>query len=574
MRESSTYQSEHDGTAPLCPGQFQQLVEGLPAITYVQHVAETVATHYVSPQVEPLLGWTPAEYGASRDDWFRAVHPDDRVRLRDAVARAVASGNPLDVAYRVGTRDGRVTWLRDRAAVSGHTVDGAQIWHGIQVDISAEKAAEQELHQLAYFDSLTGLPNRRLCMDRLQALLAEPDREGVSLLFLDLDRFKFINDGIGHVAGDELLAAVAGRLSALVDGPGSLARFGGDEFVAVMEDASLQEIEELAETLLTALRRPFNLNGYSLHVEATIGIAVSSPDLQTPESLLHAADMALYRAKADGRGVFRVYDPELDQSGPDRLMHEAELRRALDEGQFQIAYQPVVDIETRRILAVEALVRWWHPERGLLEPAAFIPFADETGLIVPLGAWVIEEACRQMQQWQTHVPAMRPLQVSVNLSGRQFRHATLVDDVARILQRTALPPHRLALEIKEGDALADAAAVAQAVRAFKRLGVKVTIDDFGKGLAALGSLTQFTIDDLKIDGSCVSRLGQRQQDIDVVRTLVTMAKTMGLDVTAGAVETGEQLAMLRDMGCDRAQGHHLAPPLSAAELEQHFRSMP
>ena len=330
----------------------------------------------------------------------------------------------------------------------------------------------------------------------------------------------------------------------------------------------------MAETLLLALRRPFSLNGYELIVEGSIGITISAPDLGTPDDLLRAADVALYRAKAHGGGTFAVFDPRVDQQGLQRLEKEAELRRSLERGEFTIAYQPVVDIVSRRILAVEALLRWDHPERGLLPPSEFIALADETGLIVPLGRWVIEEACRQVRQWQEIYPAARTLQLSVNLSGRQVREAALETDVARVLRETGLSPESLALELKEGDVLADAAAIAATLQAFKRLGVKVTIDDFGKGWAALSSLTQFTFDDLKIDGSCIAKLGQQPHDGDVVRALVGMAKAIGLAVTAEAVETLEQVEMLQELGCDRAQGRHFAPPLTVAEIERLFQSGP
>jgi EAL domain-containing protein (putative c-di-GMP-specific phosphodiesterase class I) len=342
--------------------------------------------------------------------------------------------------------------------------------------------------------------------------------------------------------------------------------------VAVLDQFDdLRDVEVVAEKLLAELRRPFHAKGYDLIVGGTIGIALTSPSLSTPTDLLRAADVALYRAKADGGGVFAVFDPDVDQQGLERLEHEADLRRALECGEFHIAYQPIVDITSQKILAVEALLRWNHPERGVLYPPDFLPLADETGLIIPLGKWVIEEACRQMRRWQDQYPATRSLQVNVNLSGRQFRQADLETDVARALDITGLSPQSLALEMKEEDALAYSMDMATALNDLKRLGVKVTIDDFGKGWSALGSLTRFRIDDLKIDGSCVSKLGRHQQDVDIVRALVGMAKAIGMDVTAGAVETGEQHAVLRELGCDRAQGRHFAPPLTVDEIERLFQ---
>jgi diguanylate cyclase (GGDEF)-like protein/PAS domain S-box-containing protein len=551
---------------------FERIVESIPAITYARLAGKGGRFLYVSPQIETLLGVDPAEFVAQPDLWLQFVHEFDRDRLEVALADAATTPQPFHAEYRMVARDRRVVWVRDMADVRIAPADGAPVWNGVVVDITADKDAEAQLHRLAFYDPLTGLPNRRMCMDRLQTVLSYPERRKVALLFLDLDRFKVINDGIGHAAGDDLLVAVARRLAPHVAAHGSLARFGGDEFVAVLDEvAGVADVEAIAETLLDALRRPFSVGGYDLIVEGTIGVAISSPNSNTPEDLLRAADVALYRAKSHGGDTFAVFDPHRDQGGLERLEHEAELRRALERGEFEIAYQPVVEIASKRILAVEALLRWRHPERGILPPAAFIPLADETGLIVPLGQWVIEEACRQVRDWQVRFPAAHSLQVSVNLSGRQFRQSALHADVAHALGRTGLSPQSLALELKEGDALANAVEVAATLKAFKQLGVKVTIDDFGKGWSALSSLTQFTIDDLKIDGSCVSRLGGHQGDAAIVRALVSMAKAVGLDVTAGAVETDEQLALLRELGCDRAQGHHFAPPLTVGEMERWFQ---
>ncbi|MCC7023226.1 MAG: EAL domain-containing protein [Thermomicrobiales bacterium] len=543
------------------------LLATIPAIAYTRDAGASPAIVYVSPGVEPLLGWSPADYAEPSDHWFPAVHPDDRERVREAVTQAMAQRQPLDIEYRVLARDGHVVWLRDMAAPDE---DGVR-WHGVQTDVSDGKAAEARLMQLAYYDSLTGLPNRRLCINRLQELLNQPGHPAVALLFLDLDRFKVINDGIGHAAGDELLVAVARRLSANVGERGSLGRFGGDEFVAILPYHDIAEVTALAELLLATLRLPFYVNGFELIVEGTIGIALASLALRTPEALLRAADVALYRAKAQGGNSFAVHDPRVDRNSPERLEREAELRRGIEHEQFQIAYQPVIDLDTGKILAVEALLRWRHPTRGLLPPSEFISLANESGLIVPLGRWVIGQACTQMRGWQERFPALRSLRVSVNLSAQQLREPSLVADVARALERSGLAPENLALEIKEGDAIADAKAIARAVQEFKRLGVKVTIDDFGKGWSAFGALTTFTVDDLKIDGSFTARLGKHPQDSEIVRALVDVAKAMGLDVTAGAVETGEQLALLRELGCDHAQGRHFAPPLAVNEMDSLLR---
>jgi diguanylate cyclase (GGDEF)-like protein/PAS domain S-box-containing protein len=549
---------------------YRALVEKMPAATYVRRIGETAELVYASPQMETLLGPATTQTAAAADRWLAQIHSADRERVAAIMARATELGEPVDMEYRITAADGRVLWVRDMAVMREVQSDGGQLWQGIQLDITADKIAEEQLHRLAFYDALTDLPNRRKCIDQLERALGDATRATVALLFLDLDRFKVINDGIGHAAGDELLIAVARRLAPHVAGHGSLARFGGDEFVAVLERMNdVGKIEAVAANMLQALRDPFRIKGYELIVEGTIGIAIASPALTTPDDLLRAADVALYRAKERGGDTFAVFDPEIDQGGLERLEQQEELRRALERGEFAIAYQPVVDIGSRQILAVEALIRWNHPQRGVLSPSSFLPLAEETGIIVPLGRWVIEEACRQARQWQTRYPDLGSLQVSVNLSSRQVRHASLAQDVAEALARAGLAPEHLALELKEGDALANSATVAATLKELKRLGVRVTFDDFGKGWAALSSLTQFSVDDLKIDGSYIARLGESPQeiDVDIVRALVTMAKAIGLDVTAEAVETSEQWATLAALGCDRVQGRHFAPPLSVAEME-------
>lgn len=544
-----------------------------PAVAYIHHVGDTVDAGYLSPRIEALVGWDASEYPSHQTHWFARVQAEDQARVAAAVGLSLASGSPLDITYRVQTRSGHEVWLRDMASRREVASDGTQVWCGILIDVTAEKATEAQLQSMAFYDSLTGLPNRRFVMDRLLRLLADPQAPRATLLFLDLDGFKFINDGIGHAAGDELLVAVSRRLAAHLGAIGSLARFGGDEFVVVLDEASAADAKAVAEALLGALRSPFVVDGFELDVEGSIGIASASPALVTPEALLRAADRALYRAKAGGRGEFAIFDPRIDMQGPDRLDFETALRRALAAGEFEIAYQPIVDIATRQILSLEALVRWHHPERGILSASDFITLADETGLIIPLGRWVIQTACQQMITWQEKNPGFQHLQVSVNLSGRQLRQSTLASDVLDALQASGLRPECLALEVREADLIAASASVAETVNELSKIGVKVTIDDFGSGLAALDAYTRVSIDHLKLDDAWVARLGQEPQD-DAVRGLVGMARAIGLHVTARGVENDRQLAALQALGCQRAQGHFLAPPLTANELEAMFENEP
>jgi diguanylate cyclase (GGDEF)-like protein len=560
------------GLAPDLSAALALTGESLPAATYVQRVGDTISTSYLSPRIESLLGWRTGEFPPHSRYWFARVQADDQPRVTAAVAHSLASGTQLDTTYRVQTRSGHEIWLRDMATRREISPDGTQVWCGILIDVTAEKATEAQLQSMAFYDSLTGLPNRRMVMDRLFRLLSDPQARA-TLLFLDLDGFKFINDGIGHAAGDELLVAVSRRLTSHLAGKGSLARFGGDEFVVILGEASTAEARAIAEALLAALRTPFVVDGFEINIEGSIGIATSSPDLLTPEALLRAADRALYRAKAGGRGEFAIFDPFIDMQGPDRQDFEAALRRALALGEFEVFYQPIVDIATREVLALEALVRWRHPERGLLPASDFITLADETGVIIPLGRWVLETACRQLKTWQDQHPGFQHLQMSVNLTGCQLRHSSLAADVLNALQASDLRPESLALEVRESDLLTASARIAEAVNALSKIGVKVTIDGFGNGLAALDAFTQVTIDHLKLDDTWVTRLDQEPQD-DAVRGLVGLAHAIGLHVTARGVENDRQLAALQALGCQRAQGHYLAPPLTAEELEARLESDP
>jgi diguanylate cyclase (GGDEF)-like protein/PAS domain S-box-containing protein len=437
-------------------------------------------------------------------------------------------------------------------------------------DVSERTAAQLELNRLAFSDPLTNLPNRQFFLERLEQALARATREqrSIAVLFVDLDNFKLINDSLGHPEGDRLLKEVARRLSACVGTGGTVARFGGDEFTVLVEDTAAAAAK-LAEQLAHALRAPVVLKARDVFISASIGVALSTAGKSSAEELLRNADVAMYRAKSSGKNRYAVFAPSMNADALERLEVETDLRRALDAGELRLNYQPIVTLDSGEVHEVEALIRWEHPRRGLVSPAEFIPVAEETGLIVPIGQWVLEQACKQARIWDHDLPDRMPLCISVNLSARQFQHPELVADIRAALERAGLSPHRLTLEITESAVMQDADAAVATLRALKSIGVRVAIDDFGTGYSSLSYLKLLPVDTLKIDRSFVNGLGQDEQDEAIVRSIVALARALSLSVTGEGIETPAQHDHLRSLGCDRGQGYLFARPLTP-QLLTHF----
>jgi diguanylate cyclase (GGDEF)-like protein/PAS domain S-box-containing protein len=430
-------------------------------------------------------------------------------------------------------------------------------------DVTERMALQAQLAHQAFHDPLTALPNRALFLDRLGHALARrgarPD--SVATLFLDLDDFKVINDTLGHEAGDELLTVVAERLRGCVRPGDTVARLGGDEFTILLEGLDGAEgARKIADRVSKALKTPVTVAGHDIFVTFSIGIATPTTIDDRAEDLLRAADAAMYEAKQKGKARYALFDPRMEARAWARLRLEADLRQALAGDQLRLFYQPLVDLESGRIAEVEALVRWEHPTRGSMSPAEFIPVAEESGLIIVLGQWVLEQACRQVRYWQRSNPEIADLVVAVNLSVRQFQHPTLFADVARILDETGLAPGCLKLEITESAAIADAEAATATLRALKDFGVRLAIDDFGTGYAGLSYLRSCPVDALKIDRTFIAGLGRDPEDVAMIRAVLGLAETLGLDVTAEGIETQAQLDQLRAMGCAHGQGYLFAEP--------------
>jgi diguanylate cyclase (GGDEF)-like protein len=416
---------------------------------------------------------------------------------------------------------------------------------------------------LAFHDPLSALPNRALFLDRLEQALARAERRRtcVAVLFLDLDDFKVVNDSLGHQAGDRLLQEVAGRLRTCLRPEDTAARLGGDEFAVLLEEVADQdEALATAARIHAAMRVPVELAGRAVIIGLSIGVELSTPTDARADELLRRADLALYRAKADGKGGYAVFDPSLETHALERLEIESDLRQALERDELQLLYQPILTLDNGRVGEVEALLRWNHPRRGQVSPTTFIPVAETTGLIVAIGQWVLEEACQQLRTWQDAYPTHPPLVMSVNLSGRQFQHPGLVADVRRTIARCGIDPRCLKLEITESVLMRDVESAVSTCVALKALGVQLAIDDFGTGYSSLGQLKRLPFDTLKIDRSFVDGLGRDDQDMAIVRSVVTLAKTLSLSVTAEGIETPLQEAHLRSLGCERGQGFLFARP--------------
>ncbi|MBD1836713.1 EAL domain-containing protein [Coleofasciculus sp. FACHB-64] len=535
---------------------------------------------YFSPRWKSMLGCEESEISNTPDAWFERVHPEDIEQLKGQISLHLEGLTPhFENEHRILHKDGTYRWMLIRGMAVRDTNGKASRMAGSQTDITERKQVEKQLLHDAFHDVLTGLPNRALFRDRLGQAIERSKRTSdyfFAVLFLDIDRFKVINDSLGHMIGDQLLVAIAQRLKACLRGGDTVARLGGDEFTILLDDVkNINNATDIAERIHLELMHPFSLNEQEVFTTASIGIAIgggsqSAPAIgyDCPENLLRDADTAMYRAKSMGRARHEVFDTTMHTRAVALLQLENDLRRAIERDEFQLHYQPIVSLTTGRLDGFEALVRWQHPERGLISPAEFIPIAEETGLIVPIGLWVLYNACYQMYDWQQFYPELL-LTISVNLSSKQFLQPDLVKQIAQILRETRLDARSLKLEITESAVMENAESAIKMLFQLKALGVHLHIDDFGTGYSSLSYLHRFPIDQLKIDRSFISRIGAKDDSLEIVRAIVTLAHTLELNVTAEGVETAEQLSQLREMECEYGQGYFFAKPLtqeSAKEL--------
>jgi len=532
---------------------------------------------YFSPRWKIMLGYQESEIANRPEEWLDRIHVADRERVKDELASHQRGLTPhFESENRVQHKDGSFRWMLSRG-LAVHDASGRALrMAGSQTDITGGKVS----------DALTGLPNRLLFIDRLMRLIEHTKRHKdylFAVLFLDLDGFKMINDSLGHVIGDQLLVGVANRLEKClrvsdtvtrIEKLFTIARLGGDEFTILLDqvkdpsDATL-----IAERLMNALAAPFSLNGQKIFTSMSIGIALSTIGYDNAEDILRDADTAMYRAKSLGKARYAVFDLAMRARVIARLQLETDLRDALAREEFRNFYQPIVSLDSGRITGFEALLRWQHPTRGLLQPLDFIPVAEETGMIRELGWWNLQKACRQISAWNECRNGSPLLTISVNLSVKQFLQPDLVAEIRELLREIGIPPDTLKLEITESTVMTDPSAAVEMLLQIKSLGVQLSIDDFGTGYSSLSYLHRFPLDTLKIDRSFTKAMGQGGDSMEILRTILPMANSLRLNVVAEGVETAEQLAILRKLRCEFAQGYYFSEPVTAdqakALLEKH-----
>jgi diguanylate cyclase (GGDEF)-like protein/PAS domain S-box-containing protein len=535
-----------------------------------------IGQEFHSPRLLEMYGLTPEDLASSPDALDKRTHPDDRAEMEHAREEHFSGRTPRYFnEHRVQCKDGHWKWVLSRGMVIQRDAGGKPLrMIGTHTDITARKQAEAAIRHQAMFDALTGLPNRRMLRDRLEQEMKRCQRDGqqLAVLFMDLDHFKEINDTLGHDQGDALLVQAAQRIQACLRASDTVARMGGDEFTVVLSEMSdATHLEGLLQKILQTLARAFVLSGENRFVSASIGVTIYPLDAQDIEELYKNADQALYAAKGAGRNRFSFYTPSLQAAAQARVRLTQDLRLAVQEGQFRLVYQPIVDMRTGAIEKAEALIRWMHPTRGLVSPADFIPVAESSGLIVEIGQWVFEQASAQVLQWRASISPR--FQISVNKSPVQFQQADpTCSDWGRALKGMGLPGESIVVEITEGLLLDKNDGVADQLLLLGDAGIQMSLDDFGTGYSSLAYLQRFDIDFLKIDQSFVRHLIKDSTDLALCKAIIAMAHALGIQVIAEGVETQTHYELLREAGCDYAQGYFISKPISAEAFESFVES--
>lgn len=531
--------------------------------------AKTLRTLYLNPATEHVYGSPLAVCYQSSNFWLQSVHPDDRVLLECHLQLLMEKGN-TELEYRIINPEEGVRWLYRRSQLVRDNANQAVRIDGIDSDITERKSVAEKLHYNANHDPLTNLPNRLLFLDRLgHALQRNLRRQDYrfAVLFLDLDGFKDINDSLGHAYGDLLLQAIAHRLQQCLRPEDTLARLGGDEFTMLIEEVTTpQTVITITQRIHQVLQQPFNLNGQEIFTNTSIGIALNHSHYRHPQDVLRDADTAMYQAKAAGKGRYAIFNQTMHKHVVQRLQRKNDLRRAIERQELILYYQPIICLQTGQLQGFEALVRWNHPEDGLIMPGEFIAIAEETGLIVPMGDWILREACEQIVKLQHHFPHLPHLQISVNISSRQLHDQRLMETLDQILVDTQIDPQHLKLEITESLLMDNLALATEVLVEFRRRQIQISLDDFGTGYSSLSYLHRFPINTLKVDRSFIMSMEPNDENSAIVRTILTLAHTLGLDVIAEGIETESQLTQLRWLGCELGQGYYFSPPIAPSKL--------
>ncbi|MEO0374463.1 MAG: EAL domain-containing protein [Cyanobacteria bacterium P01_A01_bin.17] len=519
---------------------------------------------YLNPAVERIFGQSPEEFYRRPQLWFDLIHPEDQERVRDSLS----SPDPLqdsELEYRILTAEGMVRWVRIRAQAAPHG-DAARL-DGILHDISDRKQVETKLLHSAQHDALTGLRNRSCFIEKVTALMERSPQDSdqqYAVLFIDLDRFKSINDSLGHHNGDLLLTEVARILCEALRPTDTIARLGGDEFTVLLEKIHHPgDAIRVTERILSKLAVPICLEEHTIVTSASIGIAVSSAIYQSADELIRDADIAMYQAKRQGKASYQLFKPEMHAEVMHQLELEQDLRLAIERQEFELYYQPILDLDTETLTGFEALVRWHHPERGIVSPAAFIPLAEESGLIEPLGEQILRQACLQMHRWQTEYDNASDITMSVNLSSRQLQSTHFLNMLDAVLAETEVAGAYLALEITESLLLENDQALLKTLHALQERQIQLSLDDFGTGYSSLSYLHRFPIDVLKIDRSFINGMEADSQSYEIVKTITTLAQVLQMTVVAEGVETEQQMSALKALRCNRVQGYFFSKPLPA-----------
>jgi diguanylate cyclase (GGDEF)-like protein/PAS domain S-box-containing protein len=506
-------------------------------------------------------------------------HPEDW-ELHSSLSQKLAQGKESDfqIEKRHIAKSGRIVDTLLKAAIV-RDPDGKPIHFNNQiVDITERKQMERQLLHDALHDALTGLPNRALFINRLEQQLKKAKTQEnylFAVLFLDLDRFKVVNDSAGHFIGDKLLIEIARRLEKCIGPTDTVARFGGDEFTILVENIhTLEEATVVAESIYQTLTLPFNLGGYELFTTASIGIALSSQGYEKPEDILRDADLTMYSAKDRGKARYEIFDCGLRDRALQRLQLETDLRKAIEREEFEVYYQPITSLEKGTLAGFEALARWRHPTKGSISPAEFIPIAEETGAIVPLGAWLLRESCSQLRSWQLKYPHNPPLKISVNISGKQLREPRLIEEIDLILSETELSGKYLKLEITESILIENAETVIDIFSNLKTRQIQLSIDDFGTGYSSLSYLHRFPVDTIKIDRSFIKQMQDDRENIAIVKTIITLGHMLNMDIIAEGIETTAQLAQLKLLGCEYGQGYFFSQPLNSKQADALIDTLP
>jgi diguanylate cyclase (GGDEF)-like protein/PAS domain S-box-containing protein len=538
---------------------------------------------HFSSRWKSMLGYDETDIGENPEEWFLLVHPEDRKHFESKITAHIdGQATQLESEYRIRHKDGTYRWVLNRGLAVRNIAGKAYRMAGSQTDITERKIAEEQLLHDAFHDALTGLPNRALFMDRLEHRIRQAQKSlqrkslyRFAALFLDLDRFKIINDSLGHLVGDQLLIAVSQRLSEAVRPEDTVARLGGDEFAIILEDITDQaHAEQITRRLQEQLSLPFYIDGTEVFTTASIGIALSSAEYERPEEMIRDADIAMYQVKGKGKASHEVFEAGMYTSTVERLHLETDLRRAVEHDEFVLHYQPIIELSNDRVIGFEALVRWNHPQRGLVYPMEFIPLAEETGLIFAIGEWVLGEACRQLREWKTTHAMHSPMKMSVNISSRQFLQHDLPEKIKHILGINSLEAVNLTLEITESMIMENIDSAIVILNQLRAMGIHIHIDDFGTGYSSLSYINRFPVNALKIDRSFVEKMQHDDENLEIVKTIILLARNLKLELIAEGLETPDQLSQLKKLNCQYGQGFYLSRPMDARGMASWLSNRP